>query len=171
MPAFVRRLAERDRALFERLALNGSARLVTRACWHTVTHLGGATTTMLASILPLFGHGAAFTAAIRSSVLLVVSHLLVQVVKRHVERPRPVFDDGRRVLAPDPFSFPSGHAAAALSVALGYGSVFTEWSPLLLLGSAAVGLSRVVIGVHYPADVVAGQVIAVITAVVCAPFL
>jgi hypothetical protein len=51
---------------------------------------------------------------------LVVSHLLVQALKRTVARPRPHLGVGldSLVAAPDRFSFPSGHAAASLSMAL-----------------------------------------------------
>src|SRR5690625_3750245 len=56
----------------------------------------------------------------------------------------------------DRFSLPSGHTAAAFLVTLvviGHAG----WLGLILLPWAmAVGVSRVVLGVHYPGDVVAG---------------
>ena len=64
------------------------------------------------------------------------------------------------VREPDRFSFPSGHATAAMAVTLAYAVVFPAWAPLLMLLAAAVGFSRVRLGVHYPSDVVAGQLVA-----------
>jgi undecaprenyl-diphosphatase len=62
---------------------------------------------------------------------------------------------------PDAFSFPSGHSAAAMALAV----------PCLVRGGAAgvpvllvalvVGASRVCLRVHYPSDVVAGQILGV----------
>ena len=54
---------------------------------------------------------------------VVLSHLLVQLVKRTVARARPARTCGLSAVVrePDRFSFPSGHATAASSVALGYG--------------------------------------------------
>ena len=96
---------------------------------------------------------------------LAVAHILVQLVKRTVTRGRPS-TTGALTLAPDPdhFSFPSGHSSAAMAVALAYGLAFPVLLLPLLAVARLVGLSRVVLGVHYPVDVLAGQVIAAVTA-------
>jgi undecaprenyl-diphosphatase len=67
------------------------------------------------------------------------------------------------VTEPDKFSFPSGHAAAAMSIAFAYAVVFTALSLPLVVLAALVGMSRVCLGVHYPGDVLAGQTIALAT--------
>jgi undecaprenyl-diphosphatase len=96
------------------------------------------------------------TAVIGSSLLNVLLKLLFH-------RPRP---DLHRIIEATGFSFPSGHAMAAFSL---YATlIFLLWKNasagsarvlLLLIGSAfiaAIGLSRIYLGVHYPSDVIAG---------------
>jgi undecaprenyl-diphosphatase len=60
-----------------------------------------------------------------------------------------------RVPPLDEFSFPSGHTLHAVSftiVALGW---FPLLAPLLVPFTALVAASRVVLGLHYPSDVIA----------------
>jgi membrane-associated phospholipid phosphatase len=63
----------------------------------------------------------------------------------------------------DPHSFPSGHAARTLALAL---AVLIGFGPLpglvLVAWSLAVSLSRVTLGVHWPSDIVAGWSIGLI---------
>lgn len=105
---------------------------------------------------------------------LALSHLLVEVLKRFINRPRPRLPVGLDSLVhpPDRFSFPSGHAAAGLSlglpVALGLG--LPLGLPVLALG-LLVGVSRCYLGVHFPGDVAAGWALSILSAVVVARFV
>jgi len=161
-------LDARDRALFSRWALGTGAVRRHRWMWTAFTHLGGVWIAIAAATMPLLAGGALGEAAADALATLAVSHALVQLVKRSVGRPRPSLGTGWSPLAiePDRFSFPSGHAAAAMSIGFVYACAFPVLALPLITAATAVGLSRVVLGVHYPGDVLAGQTLAVITGVV-----
>ena len=122
-----------------------------------LTHLGGARVTIGIGLLlvaageQLLGLAALFA--------LTTSHLAVQVLKRAVARPRPCDAHGR-VLAlidlPDPYSFPSGHAAAASAVGGTIAMAHPLLAPVLLPLAALIALSRVRLRVHHLGDVIAG---------------
>jgi undecaprenyl-diphosphatase len=131
-----------------------------------ITHLGGARVTV--------GIGFALLAAgalrlgLAALVANATSHLAVQVLKRTVRRPRPCDANGRALALvdlPDPFSFPSGHAAASTAV-LGTVCLYEPLlAPVLLPVAAAVGASRVLLRVHYIGDVLAGAMLGLAGAV------
>lgn len=93
--------------------------------------------------------------------------LLYKGLKRWTRRPRPYAADLRirAWVAPlDEFSFPSGHTLHAVSftiVALAY---YPWLAPLLVPFTFGVALSRVVLGLHYPSDVLAATGIAILLA-------
>lgn len=129
-----------------------------------ITHLGGATLTISATALMLAAPSAVWNAGgRRAAVALAGSHLCVQLLKRSISRGRPTLPVGITSLveAPDRFSFPSGHAAAAMSVALGASVVLPAAAPWLIGAGILVGVSRCYLGVHYPGDVLAGWILAV----------
>jgi undecaprenyl-diphosphatase len=90
--------------------------------------------------------------------------LLVSQLISHVwERPRPYADHPRGIiplLTPslDP-SFPSDHATAAFGIAFGVLFVAGRRAWPFVVWAALIGLSRVLAGMHYPSDVLAGALI------------
>jgi undecaprenyl-diphosphatase len=58
-------------------------------------------------------------------------------------------------------SFPSGHAATAFALAMTIGFLSRRWFYPALLYALAVVASRLILGVHYPSDVLAGAMVGV----------
>ncbi|MFJ4918802.1 bifunctional phosphatase PAP2/diacylglycerol kinase family protein [Streptomyces sp. NPDC088725] len=105
-------------------------------------------------------------AAVRGMASLAVASAAVNIVgKRAVRRNRPVLDAVPliRQLKRQPFttSFPSGHAASAAAFATGVALESKGWGVAVAPVAAAVALSRVYTGVHYPSDVIAGAALGV----------
>lgn len=63
------------------------------------------------------------------------------------------------IVPSDKFSLPSGHSAAAFLVAIILSHFFPEYIWLLLSWAAGVAISRVILGVHFPADIIIGAII------------
>jgi membrane-associated phospholipid phosphatase len=78
-------------------------------------------------------------------------------VKRVVRRPRPD-DEGVRVEVgtPSKLSFPSAHATSTAAAAVLYGPLLGRRWPLAAV-VPPMAVSRLVLGVHYPTDVLAGS--------------
>lgn len=132
---------------------------------HGVTRLGGAGATVAAGFALLAVDPRLGLAALLANV---ASHAVVQILKRLVARPRPCDPDGHllaRIALPDPFSFPSGHAAAATAVA----ATLTLWEPglgfVLVPLAVGVAVSRVTLRVHHVSDVLAGAALGLAGAV------
>ena len=93
--------------------------------------------------------------------------LIYWCLKRSTRRQRPFeqcLDIRARMRVPDPFSFPSGHTLHAAAFALLLSAFYPGLAPLLWGFAAMVGISRVVLGLHYPSDVLAGALIGAGTA-------
>ena len=156
-----------DRALYVRCVDHSRTRRSWRAAWTLLTHLGGTTISVAVALLPaIFADAELQLGARHALATLVISHLGVQLIKRTVSRPRPSRREtwASLVREPDKFSFPSGHSTAAKAVAAAYALAFPELALPLVVLAVLVGASRVFLGVHYPGDVLIGQLIAIATA-------
>jgi len=165
---WINRLDASDRTLFLQAALSEEASRATRLAWIAVTQLGSTAVTVLAASLGLLLPGLVRGVGAKALLALVVSHVAIQIVKRLVGRPRPAVRLGSHasIEEPDRFSFPSGHATASLAVALAYAVAYPGLAFPLIAGALLCGWSRVVLGIHYPGDVLVGQVIALLTVLV-----
>ena len=88
----------------------------------------------------------------------LVALLLYKGLKRWTRRPRPFASDLRirAWVAPlDEFSFTSGHTLHAVAFSIVAVAHYPLLAIVLLPFTACVALSRVVLGLHYPSDVLA----------------
>ena len=95
---------------------------------------------------------------LRATAAVAGAHALSIVLKRLARRPRP--SDPRirvRLDAPGPWGFPSSHAASTTAAAVAYSRLLDNRLPLVTV--PLMMASRVIVGLHYPSDVLAGAVL------------
>jgi undecaprenyl-diphosphatase len=142
--------------------LNRSSGLPTpRALFHAISRLGDGWLWYGLILLLVLVPGRAF-AALHLALTGGVGILAYKLIKRHAVRERPFITHSAISCGAAPldrYSFPSGHTLHAVSFAV-LGSHHLPELALPLAGFAAlVGLSRVVLGLHYPTDVAAGALL------------
>jgi membrane-associated phospholipid phosphatase len=103
---------------------------------------------------------------------IVLTAVLVLAIKFLVRRKRPEGEWGAIYRSTDPHSFPSGHAARAILIAILILMTGPTWlAALLLVWAPLVSLARVAMGVHYLSDILAGMILGILIALLLAPFL
>ena len=101
-----------------------------------------------------------------AAVSVVVSRFgITELIRFFYHRPRPfMVYHVYQLIAEHEWSFPSGHAALFFALA---GVIYLydrKWGLVFFAASIAMGIARVIAGVHYPSDILGGMVIGAVVA-------
>lgn len=135
-------------------------------------HTNKQTITRLALLVSKTGDGHLYAAIALVAVLLKAHGLLLlfaisvaaerslyTIFKTSFKRNRPadILANYQSVVTPnDRFSFPSGHTSASFMMATLLSVILPQTMGLLYLWALGVGSSRVILGAHFPTDILAG---------------
>jgi len=141
---------------------------VPRALFRVASRLGdGVVWYVLILALPLLYGLSAVRPAIVMAVTGIVGLALYKMLKRVFVRERPFITHSAIDLAAAPldrYSFPSGHTLHAVSFAWQLTAHFPDLGWFVVPLAMLIGASRVVLGLHYPTDVIAGAAVGALLA-------
>jgi undecaprenyl-diphosphatase len=129
----------------------------------TVSRLGdGVFWYGLMLLLPVLHGAEGLATSMRLAVAALLGLAIYRCLKERLVRERPChlhprIRAGARAL--DRYSFPSGHTLHAVSFTLIATAAFPALGWLLVPFTVLVAMSRVILGLHYPSDVVAGALL------------
>lgn len=112
--------------------------------------------------LPFIYGESGLATATSMTKIAVVNLLVYKMIKHLTRRQRPCVVSANIDLGTTPldqYSFPSGHTMHAVAFSMIATARHPELICLLLPFSTLIGVSRIVLGLHYPSDVIAGGVI------------
>lgn len=116
----------------------------------------------LGALLLIFGRSAAVRPLSAAGLAVGAGSVCFIAVKRKFKRRRPcaIADHcWADLLPPDQFSFPSGHTITAFAFAVSVGLFYPALMAALLFCAVSVAVSRVMLGMHFLSDVIAGAAI------------
>ncbi len=116
----------------------------------------------LAFAVALFG-GDQSTRALAACAIAVASGILLFLwLKKLTNRKRPCALEPHcwaTLLPPDQFSFPSGHTITAFAMTVSLVSYYPSVLTGLLFCSISIAVSRILLGMHFLSDVIAGALL------------
>ncbi len=162
MQVWVQRVDSVELRLCELINRSCRRRMV-RRFFATISRLGdGVFWCALMALLPLFYGPAGAAVSFQMGLVGIIGVVVYQYLKSRLVRQRPYVSCGAITLgaAPlDAYSFPSGHTLHAVSFTLIALADYPHLFWVLVPFAALVAASRVVLGLHYPTDVVVGALL------------
>ncbi len=116
----------------------------------------------LGTILLAVGGSRGYEAVGAAGCAAIAGIFVFKALKKLSRRQRPCQLEPHcwsKVLPPDQFSFPSGHTMTAFSIALVVSFFYPGLEGPLYFLAASIAVSRVVLGMHFLSDVLAGAVL------------
>jgi undecaprenyl-diphosphatase len=113
-------------------------------------------------IILLFGGASRFAAVGTGALAAALGIAVFRFLKKRTNRKRPCDIEPHcwaKLLPPDRFSFPSGHTITAFAVAVSLAAFYPDLGIGLLFCAASIALSRILLGMHFLSDVLAGALI------------
>lgn len=99
----------------------------------------------------------------------LIGYVIYKPLKTRTVRPRPYQVHQAIILGHQPldhFSFPSGHTLHAVLFTLMLGQLYPPLLWFLVPFAILIALSRMILGLHYPSDVLAGGILGAVLALI-----
>ena len=118
---------------------------------------------LLGMLLSVFEQGSGLSFLVTGLFAYLIELPLYIVLKNTIRRDRPcdVLPLKAYITPSDKFSFPSGHSAAAFVFATLIMHFYPAYTEFAYGCAAIIGISRILLGVHYPSDIAAGAVLGI----------
>ena len=119
-------------------------------------------------LLPFIYGFSATLVVLQMAIAGLSGSLIYYILKRGIERPRPYVVNDLIKLGTQPldqFSFPSGHTLHAVGFSTIVCFYYPEFILVLLPVTALIAISRMLLGLHYPSDVLVGAGIGLLMAI------
>jgi undecaprenyl-diphosphatase len=124
------------------------------------------------AVLPVIYGISALWVSVHMLLVGVVALLIYKALKKATGRARPYQVNGnilQNVPALDLYSFPSGHTLHAFSFSVVLTHYYPEWGWLVWPFTLLVAFSRLILGLHYPSDVLVGAGIGLLVSLLSFP--
>jgi len=116
-------------------------------------------------ILLVFGGSQKFLAIGAATAAAAAGIFLFRTLKHASRRKRPCEIEPHcwsSILPPDKYSFPSGHSITSFAIALSIGMFYPDLQIVLLVVALLIASSRIILGMHFLSDVLAGSAIGIL---------
>jgi undecaprenyl-diphosphatase len=168
--SFARKLDNVDVSLCARLNRFSRTPLV-RDLFRIISRVGdGVLWYCMMAVLPVIGGYSGLVATLHMAGTALAGLAIYRITKLLSGRERPYVQHGDQVACVMPpldrYSFPSGHTLHAVSFTMVLYGYFPQMIWVLMPLTALIALSRMILGLHYPSDVLAGAAIGAALALV-----